>query len=228
MVDTEGTSRAALVELMADGSSRVVLVEEIMRKDIGRAPSGERFLLTRRSDGGTDRESYDALLSKMVNASVQVRMVSAAAPARIGVFVMRFKRSCGQQVFWSLIDLYEVLSLTSYAKQASKWVFHCAPSWGRFLSLSFPGRLILMSKHSNISQARLEEVQWWGRSLPQSAVATVGLLSLLARWAFARPEKGGLREETPRKCAGTVLCLLVDQAYQSERSPACRLDFERS
>lgn len=228
MVDVGGVVRAALVQLLDSGEAQVTIVEDILRRDVGKSASGERFLLTKLDDGSIATESLDTALSQMRVASVQVKIVSASSRSAIAVYVLRHTRACAQQVFWSLIDLYHILSLTAYNKQASKWVFHRAPSWGRFLSASFPGRLVLLSKHANGSRSTLEAVHRWDRALPQTSMCTLGLLFCLARWAFATPERGGLRETTPRRASLEMLRSLLEQACQAKRNKPFDVIFEET
>lgn len=227
VIDEGNTDRGVLLKSVgAEDELEAQAVEDVLRKDIGISPSGERFLLTK-VDGSVHHQSFDMLMSKMVRASVSIRMLSSAACCDVAVFVMKFRRSCGQLVYWSLVDVYAMLDLSSYNRQASKWIFHCLPGWAKFMLPFLPGSMVVHSKHRNLSDSRLREVPWYDRCLPQTSISTVGLMLLLARWSFAKAERGGLREETPRQVAEQALRSLIGQACSPARCRSFRIEFDK-
>lgn len=226
-VDEGNTERGVLMrDTGTEGQPELQALEDVLRKDIGVSPSGERFLLTR-IDDQVHHQSFDELMGKMLRACVSVRMLTSSATCDISVYVMKMSRACGQLVVWPLVDVYSMLDLSCFNRQAPKWIFQGLPRRAKFMAPHLPGSLVVYSKHGNLSDARLRQLPWYERCLPQTSLATVGLLLLLSRWSFAKAERGGLREQTPREVAAQALRWLISQACAPSRCRPFVIRFDK-
>lgn len=162
--DDEASPKFAVLVDMENPEANVRCVEDRLQKDIFAHLDGERFLVSQ-ADRST-RRSLDDMLARYRSAEVVVRLGPSSARAVFLVHIMAMPRACSARVFWQLPDLYKACSMTSFAKQPSKWSHHVMLNTGKKMANIFKGERFLLSRHSNISKKNAEEVPWWSRCLP--------------------------------------------------------------
>lgn len=75
--------------------------------------------------------------------------------------------------------------------QKSIWVAKSRPRWSSFVESATGLNLIVQSSHGNIKGGESGS-HWVNRCLPGARIATLGLLILCCRWAYAGRAVGGL------------------------------------
>lgn len=200
LVFDEAGERGAFVRVGQCGSEKVQLAK-MKKMEMSITPSGERLISTRLAGGTTQHASLDCALSRMVPADVLLRSGATSSTSAIPMYVMRLKRASSAQVFWGLFDLYSLMCLQCFAGRRSTPCRHGPATWAPF----FDGNRFLLSKHCNMSKHKLHSAPFFERCMPQAAGSTVALVVCITRWAFCRPERGGLREPNSRQAAHDTL-----------------------
>ena len=192
-------------------SGDVVQVDKIMKKRLFKSSTGELFLVTSQSTT-LEKTSMDFVMSQFRQAEAKFSFDSCNASGGLILYVFKKERASLQRCFWDLFKLYKMLKMTQYRGQASKWVWNLREKWATLLSDSFGRGQIIMSCHGNQSNKVIKELEPAYRCLPNPAISTVGLLTLLSRFAFNSKKHGGLDNDTQREGAGELLKLLLKQA----------------
>lgn len=195
----------------ADSEPTVQLVEELMQFDVWVGGNGETYI-GRTTESQTNLTSLRAFGRKHFVVDIRLRLGSSTATSLLTAFIFRRPRGCGAKVFWGCFDLYDAFGMTGYKGLRSKWCFACLPSWQRQASGHFTGELFVASKHANNRPGPFATEQGGPTSthlLPQTAAATVAMLNMVCRWAFATADRGGLKADGPRSAATTAFqCFL--------------------
>lgn len=221
--DGEG-GRAALLKLSSDddGDPGVILADELMEEDLSVSSSGERFIV--RCDGGeADMVSLDAALARHAPATFRFGCGDLGAQVGLEGSIMKRPRDCGMSLFWVCSQLFGLLKMSSYRGVASKWVGSSYKKWGILMQEHFPGRHILHSKHTNMSEDNLSHIAWWDRSLRDTSMSTISLLYLLAKWAYASPKANGLRCNQSKRAAIALFSGLLQEACLRDDGRRCTL-----
>lgn len=101
--------------------------------------------------------------------------------------------------------MYAILRLDCHSGVPSKWVWRSKQRW-----VSFLAEVGLKDQLLDSSRALLEEKAETVKAvLPYTAIATAGLLVLLAVWRLENARAGGLRNSNARAAASTFLHGLV-------------------
>lgn len=210
--------RAALIQLSVDGEAPLVVkcVEDVMKLDVG-VWAGERFIVKPPLKEAIAQQSLDAALSKHLAAKVSVQVGSVAVEVAMQMWVMKRPRVGGLSVYWDLHQFFGLLGLTSYKKQASKWVYHNMPSWEANMYKS-PGRHFILSRHANTSDTTKAAVPWYDRCLPVVAASSIAVLCLLSRWAYASAAQRGFRDQKARAAATDFVVALCREACGARSS----------
>ena len=99
------------------------------------------------------------------------------------VYVFAKPRGARQYMFWSMASLYDYFRMKSYAGSSSIWVSRSKKVWCRsFTKLFGCSQLIEGTSISGRNQSKTE-TKFVDRCLPEPAVSSLGLLSLLIRWS---------------------------------------------
>lgn len=211
--DDELSGRAVLICVRGDeGEPEVRCAEDVLKLDIAEASDGARFVIWLR-DKGKEPQSLDVALSWHVPATMALAVGAAQVTVDIDVWVMKRVRPFGLCVFWEIARFYSLLSLTSYAKQPSKWVHHSMASW-ELAMCQLPRTHFLHSRHTNSSGENLQRIPWFDRPLSNTGVSTIAIVLLLGRWAFASAMQRGLRSQQGRSAAADLLASICKFACQ--------------
>lgn len=158
------------------------------------------------------RDSIVGLMCCRTSANVDMRR-----------FVMKMSRHGKQCLFWPLALPYEVLQLSSFKKQAARWVQHELPRCSKWLAACLGDAQVGRGRQARVGDD-IEDMSGDLKCLPKTSVSTWGLLMLLCRFAFASVQTGGFRERISRQAAvgralRGVLALLCVQARRAEQPP---------
>ena len=87
-----------------------------------------------------------------------------------------------QFLFWSLPDLYKYFLLTCYKQSPSAWVSRYLKAWDAVTSVYFAGSQVVQGTTVTGRNQQKLALGFEARCLPQPAINTIGLLSLLWYW----------------------------------------------
>lgn len=177
---------------------QVVLVDDLLKKGVFQHDSGELFVQAE----GSAAKSLDSLRTRHSMAEVRVVAGASSAAFSLKAAVFHMPRAAKQSLFWEMSQFFGVFCMTSHKGQRSVWVAKCKPRWERFLSVA--GLCIaVQSSHGNAKNKAEEHdsVRWPDRCLQNYSLATVSLLLVLLRWAYASREVGGLEDKRSKKAA---------------------------
>ena len=105
----------------------------------------------------------------------------------------------GFRCFWSMLDTYEVLKLSSYNGSKGDWAAHMFPSFNQTLVNYWD----LGTAHCRRSGRKFNSLDAnTGMTLPWPALSTHAFLALLTHWSAMSPKNGGF---TSRNDAGLVM-----------------------
>lgn len=133
---------------------------------------------------------------------------------------------CNARLYWSATDLYTTLRMGFYGGVPSKWVYNCLAKWREWL------RDIGMSPDSVLQSSNATEKPTgddFGHPvavLPFTSVCSVGLLALLARWAGCSTQKGGLRDESARSAARSLLEAVLSSSAHARPAGDLEIRFD--
>jgi hypothetical protein len=101
----------------------------------------------------------------------------------------------GSRLFVSMRSLFQTLALEGYKGEYSTWICSQRPRWDRFWhKLLGSGQMVFSTWISSRSSHR-KGMSFAERCLPHTSVSLVGLLALLARFAYDDRQTGGLEEK---------------------------------
>ena len=100
--------------------------------------------------------------------------------------------------YWSCVELYDALQMTTYGGKRSKWLTESKESWqDTFSKIGVDKRNYMSSMREDTSFT--SDVD--NASLPTSSVSTLGLFISLSRWAHFSTSHGGLKKAISRGAA---------------------------
>lgn len=199
------------VIICGDGSSKdaTIFVEDIFEKEAYENSAGEIFI------GPKDRSSRPATLEMhlrvMRSGEVKFRLAELKVEATLSVVALRRPRDCGMRVYWGLFQLYKLLGMTGFSKQASKWVWDCMPRWRKHIGAMINGDHFILSKHALHKDEKQDACPFSKRMLEEPAISTMGFCVLLSKWAHCTPQRGGLRDPAPRNASASLLRSVLGQ-----------------
>lgn len=162
-------------------------------------PGTERRFLVCESQAGTTATSLGHLVSRHKAATMTIFVGPTKATKQLQCVVLRRARHVGQQVFWDLSNFYRMLGMSGYAAQPSKWVFARSSAWVRRFESNFGQSQLIYSMHYHEKMDRKMMLDFSRRCLPFTGSSTLGVLTLLSRWAFAQKFVGGLNDPTGKQ-----------------------------
>lgn len=128
---------------------------------------------------------------------------------------MKRPRCGGCRIVWAIYELYDIMMLTTWKGQRSKWGWNSLPGWKRCMSKHFGDDCFLYSKHGNASPTKNARDNSGGgdKILPQLGASSLALCTLLSRWAHSGMEKGGFKNELHRLASADILKAIVSLAF---------------
>lgn len=208
----DDTQRYAALRTDVEGES-FLLVEETCCFDVFETPGKDTYIAFGSSDVGGQHLSLEAWRSKCSSAQVSLHVGSLGTEQRFEVFVVKRPRAGGCRIFWAMYELYDIMKLTIWRGQRSKWAYNGLPQWRRFLEERFSQDLFIQSKHASSSKVKSESVPFSDRMLPQLSGNTVAIVALLSRWGFAAADKGGMKSPENQKACADILQALMGLCY---------------
>lgn len=167
------------------------------------ASAGERFLVTPRDDGERHIESLTQKMRDFLKGGAKLTLDSGSHT--IDVYYLTWPRG-GCHLVWSAVDLYDILGMTAYKGERSKWVYGCWARWTELVqTISFGEHFFKSVKCVNADEGLTSEHFF----LPVSCMTTFALVIMLTIWSQAPVAKGGLRDGSCKTQARAMLRALV-------------------
>jgi hypothetical protein len=203
------------------------LTNMYLKKDVYISDKGERYAVTHpSSEGRLQSYSIDFALTKHVESDVEVRVGVTSASAKLPLVVMQLPRAGGARVYWSLSEIYTFMGLRTYKGVSSKWIWESRTSWAKRCEDYFGHEAMLYSKHGNVSDKRVDEVQWYDRCLTAVSMSTPGLLLVTCRWCMLPRESGGFDNADSRSAACMLLSSAMGEALAFKLGLTCTISLD--
>jgi len=111
--------------------------------------------------------------------------------------------------FWSLIDVHAYLGIGVRQGPTSDWIYRQSPRWERILNELYGADQVVHSSWVSSQSTRKRRLPPSERCLGAPSVSTLGLVTLLSRWAFQSPQAGGSVDKDVVANAYQLLCQFV-------------------
>ena len=212
-LDFDDEGFAAVTQL--DGEQEL-FAEDVFQRTLCVSPS-DKMLVLEGADGQPKRHwSLSGKLMKHEEVEVKLRAGPTLAEHRFTAFLLTWPRQACR-FFWDALIVYKLLLMKSYKGVASKWFYESYKGWHSWLSTWCLSPDQVMQS----AQASGQGLDPWLAFLPSCALSSTALVGLLARWAGAAVQQGGLRELACRSAAESLLQGLVtgtrlQRAFQVE------------
>lgn len=169
-----------------DSEGEVQDLDAVLKRSCVRVSNEEEhWVVNATADGDVTQEwSIEHEDTKHLMATLKFNRKGCHAHGDIDAAFMLRSRSGGVRVYWSIVDMYDVLSVQAYTS-SGRWCWDKAhnvmmPMFKKHLG---EGHLIF-SKHGNGTKRR-KEMSWRDRCLTFTAASTAGMLMFLAKWAYS-------------------------------------------
>lgn len=198
----------------APGGARAVDVDSLGWKKSVFRKQNEGLVVVQRSGADVSKIALEDIVTEQRQATITVTTAVSAASSEISAFVFCRHRFARQRCYWSLVDIYRFLSLSSFAGQPSKWIHNSLASWHKLFEgiVGDGSAFTVFSTYITDACEVRHSLPWASRCLPQTSIATAGLLALLVRWAFCPSQRGGGGGEAGQsrrcRCVARLLALL--------------------
>ena len=199
----EISGRGAVYRVTSDpGDDDVVLLDDLFKRVVFVSSKGEQFVQTTATG---HIQSLWSAKSRHSSGAIVVRSGASSGTYGLSCYVFHHARCCNQRVYWDLPQLYGIFRLTSFGGQRSVWLAKGRPRWELFIERASGFPMTIHSSHGNSKQneSSLASVD---QCLPVTCASTFGLLLILARWAFASKQVGGMDNDVTR----TACCELFE------------------
>jgi hypothetical protein len=212
VADDETGDPSVLTWADDDGENcRSIDIDELLKSSVYRDESSGEVMI--REALPMNQCKWSSLVDRCVRfkaGTVFLRVGLTPAEDTIEVYTFVRARLCNQRLFFSLHSLYAILGLDCHNGQASKWVWSSDARWSTFFYQLFGGQKhLIYSTFLRDSSLIRKELSFKDRCLPHTAVSTLGLLSLLARFSFLPRERGGMESDEKRMVAKQVAQALI-------------------
>ena len=122
----------------SDETSDAILVEDYMRRTLGRTPE-DPLVVTEVANGRRVTWSLSAKLNSYDEVTVATKCTAMRAERRHRVYKLAWPRD-GFKFFWNAGDLYNILGLRTYGGGPGNWVWKSSTAWKQYLrSCGFTG-----------------------------------------------------------------------------------------
>ena len=184
-------------------------LDALFSESVYQSSDGMSLHLVRQGDGGPTVSSLDDLITRQRLATVQVLATDSAAKYAMNVVIFRRPREGNQRCFWDCTSLHTLLLLSGFQGVPSKWICQSSDRWERYLQKLTGCHLLVYSTYIHDGCKSRLAMPWRDRCLPQTSVATLGLVCLTTRWAHLAPQRGGFAELPARRAARSLLDALL-------------------
>lgn len=129
---------AVLTCVAEDGAETISDPDQYLRQTVFVDPVSQAFWLV----GGKFKPDDEAwsLSVEMVKhrtATVALKVGASGFEVQADVAIFRRRRSCGLHAYWKINNLYKMLGLASFGKQASKWFGRSVDRWSKLCAETF-------------------------------------------------------------------------------------------
>lgn len=128
----------------------------------------------------------------------------------IRTYVFVRPRAFDLRLYFSYNHLYQLLRLSTFKSQASRWFDHGKGRWSKQFMDLFGQTQIVESTFMNHATKKKELRRWPSRCLGDPSVSSMGLLLQLLRWHTLPASSGGLQERLARDAASVLFGSLMD------------------
>ena len=93
-------------------------------------------------------------------------------------------RACGQSLYWAAGGLYDIFRLSSFGGSSSTWDSRKRTTWSKAWRVAFGDEMFVDGAMITGRNQEKTSAPWHERCLLEPSIGTLGLISVLHRWAI--------------------------------------------